>query len=54
MGTPNDCYDVRNGLADLPLIVEDLLCLIEVHHATSGDPAVIADLWAQVHLLQSR
>lgn len=40
--------------ADVPLILEDLLCQIEVLLATSGDPATIANLWAQVDLLQGR
>lgn len=49
-----DTDDVHGGVADLPLIVEDLLCQIEVLRATGGDPAAIADLWAQVDLLQGR
>jgi len=49
-----DTDDVRDGLADVPLIVEDLLCQIDDLSATDGDPAVIAELWAQVDLLQGR
>ena len=44
----------RGGLADVPLIVEDLLGQVEVLRVTGGDPAVIADLLAQVALLQGR
>lgn len=46
--------DVINGVADVPLILEALLCQIEVLLATKGNPATIADLWAQVDLLQAR
>jgi hypothetical protein len=46
--------DGRYGLVDVPLIVEDLLCQIEELRATGGDPAVVADLLAQVDLLQGR
>ena len=46
--------DVRTGVPDVPLIVEDLLRQIEDLRATDGDPAVIAELWAQVDLLQGR
>ena len=46
--------DVRDGVPDVPLIVEDLLCQIEDLRAMDGDPAVIAELWAQVALLQGR
>ena len=51
---PLDTDDVRDGVADVPLIVEDLLCQIEDLTATDGDPAVIGELWAQVDLLQGR
>ena len=51
---PLNTDDVRDGLADVPLIVEDLLCQIDDLSATDGDPAVIAELWAQVDLLQGR
>ncbi|WP_156887377.1 hypothetical protein [Propionicicella superfundia] len=51
--TASGTDDVING-ADVPLIVEDLLCQIEVLRAVSGDPAAIADLWAQVDLLRDR
>jgi len=51
---PLDTDDVRDGVADVPLIVEDLLCQIEDLRATDGDQAVIAELWAQVDLLQGR
>lgn len=54
MGTVSEFGDVLEGLADMPLVVEDLLCQIEVLLATNGDPAAIADLWAQVDLLQAR
>lgn len=51
-------YDVvddgRGGLADVPLIVEDLLCQVEELRVSAGDPAAIADLLAQVDLLQGR
>ena len=50
---PLDTDDVRDGVADVPLIVEDLLCQIE-GRAADGDPAVIAQLWVQVDLLQGR
>lgn len=49
-----DTHDIHCGAADVPLIVEDLLRQIEVLLATHGDPATIADLWAQVDLLQAR
>lgn len=44
----------RAGLADVPLILEDLLCQVEDLRASGGEPAVIADLLAQVDLLQGR
>ena len=40
----------RFGLADVPLIVEDLLCQVEELRA----PAVVIDLLAHVDLLQGR
>ena len=46
--------DGRNGLADVSLIVEDLLCQVEELRVVGGDPAVVADLLAQVDLLQGR
>lgn len=46
--------DERYGLADVPLIVEDLLCQVEELRAIGGKPAVVADLLAQVDLLQGR
>ncbi len=46
--------DGRYGFADVPLIVEDLLCQVEELSAVGGDPAVVADLLAQVDLLQGR
>ncbi len=46
--------DGRYGLADVPLIVEDLLCRVEELGAVGGDPAVVADLLAQVDRLQGR
>ena len=46
--------DGRYGLADEALIVEDLLCQVEELRAVGGDPAVVADLMAQVDLLQGR
>lgn len=46
--------DVLEGLADVPLMVEDFLCQIEVLRAVGGAPAIIADLWAQVDLLRGR
>ena len=52
--TAVDTNDVLDGVPDVPLILEDLLCQIEILCATDGDPAAIADLWAQVHLLQDR
>lgn len=51
---PLNTDDVRDGVADAPLIAEDLLCQIEVLRATDGDPVAIADRWAQVDLLQAR
>ena len=50
----SDSDDVRNGLADVPLILEDLLGQIEELRATDGDVDVIADLLAQVELLHGR
>lgn len=49
-----DTDDGRNGVPDVPLIVEDLLGQIEVLRTTDGEPAVIAELWALVDLLQGR
>ena len=49
-----ESVDPRDGLADVPLIVEDLLCQIEILRSTGGDPAAVADLFAQVELLQAR
>ena len=46
--------DVRGGLPDVPLIVEDLVCQVEDLRASGGDPAVIDDLLAQVDLVQGR
>jgi hypothetical protein len=46
--------DGRRGLADVPLIVEDLLCQVEELRAVGGDSAVVADLLVQVDLLQGR
>lgn len=46
--------DGRRGLADVPLIVEGLLCQVEVLRAVGADPAMVADLLAQVDLLQGR
>lgn len=51
---PLDTDDVRDGVPDVPLIVEDLLGQIEDLRASDGDPAAIAELWAQVDLLQGR
>lgn len=44
----------RGGFADVPLIVEDLLCQVEDLRDVGGDLAVIDDLLAQVALLQGR
>ena len=49
-----DTDDVRDGVPDVPLIVEDLLCQIEDLRAADGDPAALAELWAQVDHLQGR
>ena len=46
--------DGRYGFADVPLIVEDLLCQVEELRAVGGDPGVVADMLAQVDLLQGR
>jgi len=51
--TASGTDDVINR-ADVPLIVEDLLCQIEVLRAVGGDPTTIAGLWTQVDLLQGR
>jgi hypothetical protein len=51
---PLNTDDLHGGVEDVPLIVEDLLCQIEVLRATNADPAAIADLWAQVDLLRGR
>lgn len=48
---PNDALD---GVPDVPLILEDLLCQIEDLRTTGGDRAAIANLWAQVDLLRDR
>lgn len=50
----SDTEDVHDGVTDVPLILEDLLCQIEVLRLVGGDPAIIADLWAEVDLLQAR
>lgn len=50
----DDFVDLGNPLTDVPLILEDLLCQIEDLRTTGGDEAVIADLLAQVELLQGR
>lgn len=52
-GSATDSDEVRNNMPDVPIIIEDLLCAIEFQAATDGDPAVVADLWAQVQLLQA-
>ena len=52
--TRDDFDDARGPLTDVPLILEDLLCQIEELRATDGDEDVIADLLAQVELLQGR
>jgi hypothetical protein len=49
-----DFDEIRGGLADVPLILEDLLCQVEDLRADGGDPEVVADLLAQVDLLQGR
>ena len=49
-----DTNNVHGGAADVLLILEDLLCQIEILRAAGDDPAAIADLWAQVDLLQAR
>lgn len=51
---PLNTDDVRDRVPDVPLIVEDLLGQIEDLRTTDGDPAVIAELWVQVGLLQGR
>jgi len=50
----DDFVDLGNRLTDVPLIVEDLLCQIEDLRAAGGDEDVIADLLAQVDLVQGR
>ena len=52
--TRDDFEDAGGQLSDVPLILEDLLCQIEELRATDGDEAVIADLLAQVDLVQGR
>ena len=54
MSTSSDTDEVHGGAADEPLIVEDLLCQIEVLRATGDGQTDIAGLWAQVDLLQGR
>ena len=56
MSVPNvaDFDEIRGGLSDVPLIVEDLLCQVEDLRAVGCDPPVVADLWAQIDLLQGR
>ena len=46
--------DTTGWLADVPLIVGDMLCQVEDLRAIGGDPAVMDDLLAQVDLLQGR
>ena len=46
--------DGRYELADVPLIVEDLLCQVEELRAVGGDPVVVADLLVHADLLQGR
>lgn len=43
---PLETDGVRDGVADVPLIVGDLPCQIEDLRTTGGDAAVIAELWA--------
>lgn len=52
--TRDDFEDAGGQLTDVPLILEDLLCQIEGLRATDGDADVIADLLAQVDLVQGR
>lgn len=52
--TRDHVEDMGGSLTDVPLILEDLLCQIEELRATDGDVDVIADLLAQVELLQGR
>lgn len=52
--TRDDVENRGGPLTDVPLILEDLLCQIEELRATGGDVDVIADLLAQVELLQGR
>ena len=52
--TRDDFEDLGGPFTDVPLILEDLLCQIEELRATDGDEDVIADLLAQVELLQGR
>ena len=52
--TRDDVEDRGGPLTDVPLILEDLLCQVEELRATKGDVDVIADLLAQVELLQGR
>ena len=51
---PLDTAYARSGLPDVPLIVEDLLCQIEDFRGTDGSTTTVAELWAQVDLLQGR
>lgn len=52
--TRDDLEGAGGQLTDVPLILEDLLCQIEELRATDGDEDVIADLLAQVELVQGR
>lgn len=52
--TLDNFEDAGGQLSDVPLILEDLLCQIEELRATDGDAGVIADLLAQVELVQGR
>ena len=52
--TAVDPNDVLDGVPDVPLILEALICQIEDLRTTGGYPAAIADLWAQVDLLRGR
>ena len=44
----------QDGPTEVPVIVEDLLCQIELLNAGGADSAVVADIWTQVKFPQAR
>ena len=44
----------QDGPPDVPVIVDDLRCQIELLNAGGADSAVVADIWTQVKFPQAR